>query len=237
MSINNKTLKLIQNSHLDKTEMLLNKLLKDADMSQAQFAKEVGKDASTVNRWIKNNRSIAWENAEKIAKVLGCHPVEVYQPSMSVNLYLKVNWDGVATEMPKDEQYKIKIPFEFYNPEVKAVQFDAPGTSTDGFIWLFDLHKKKKIDKNCIGKVCYMTASSEFKKNNNHKLSTSEVIGKSNQFCPLVGLLKPKGDGKLQIVNSYSNKLLNPLCDNLNYNDFEYAAPVKAKYDPDLIKL
>ena len=59
MTINNKTISLIKNSHLEERDMLLNKLLKDADMSQAQFAKQVGKDASTINRWIKNNRSLS----------------------------------------------------------------------------------------------------------------------------------------------------------------------------------
>ena len=81
MTISNDKFKLIKNNHLEETEMLLHKLLKEKDMSQAEFAKKLGKDASTINRWIKNSRAIAWDNAEKIAKILEVHPVEVYQPN------------------------------------------------------------------------------------------------------------------------------------------------------------
>ena len=46
-------------------------------MSQADLAKAIGKDATTINRWVKNSRAIAWENAIELAKVLKCHPVDI----------------------------------------------------------------------------------------------------------------------------------------------------------------
>ena len=59
-----KNIRLISNNHLENAEMLLDKLLKENDMSQADLAKaKVGKDATTINRWVKNSRAIAWENA------------------------------------------------------------------------------------------------------------------------------------------------------------------------------
>ena len=104
MTIDNKTLKLIKNSHIEERDMLLDKLLKNANISQASFAKKVGKDASTVNRWIKNNRSIAWENAEKIAKVLNCHPVDIYKPQNHITITQQASWDGMVTQIKKEDQ-------------------------------------------------------------------------------------------------------------------------------------
>ena len=58
----------------------------------------------------------------------------------------------------------------------------------------------------------------------------------TNQQCrPLIALLKATGDGKMEIVNSYTNKPINPLCNNIEPEDLEYATPVKAKYDPHLV--
>tara|TARA_R100000951_G_scaffold3186_1_gene4531 strand:+ start:496 stop:1242 length:747 start_codon:yes stop_codon:yes gene_type:complete len=231
-SKNNKKSNQLYKKH---TMALLKKLLDEKGSSQLQLANTLGRDKTTVNRWVKNSREISWENAEKIATVLGCHPVEIYQPSVFVTLDKKCSWDGLTKDIPKSEHTKIKIPFEFYNEQVKAVQMDSPGTPSDGEIWLFDIQKNKKIDKNCVNQICYVTASASFKKNNHHKLETNEVIGKTKCWHPLIALLKGCGNGKLQIVNSYTNKLLNPLCDNLTYDDFEIAAPVKAKYAPELI--
>ena len=235
MTINNKTLKLIKNSHIEERDMLLDKLLKNADMSQATFAKKVGKDASTVNRWIKNNRSIAWENAEKIAKVLGCHPVDIYKPQHEITLKKTCSWDGLITEIDKEDQTDITVPYEYYHKDLRAVMMECPGAPSDGEIWLFDIPKIKKFTKYAIGKICYLTASEQFKKKNSDKLSTPEIIGKSRTWSPLIALLKAKGNGKLEIVNSYTGEPLNPLCDDLTYDDFNIATPVKAKYDPDLI--
>ena len=226
MTINNKTISLIKNSHLEERDMLLNKLLKDADMSQAQFAKQVGKDASTINRWIKNNRSIAWDNAEKIAKVLGCHPVDIYKPKNQIKLTSYAKWDGNVFDLEKEEQHMINIPYEYYHDNIKAVQMHAPGFHTDGEIMLFDIPTTKKFSKYAIGKICYLTASQSFKKKHE----------KSNTKCkPVIALLKAEGNGKLSIVNSYTDKPINSLCENLDTEDLEYATPVKAKYDPDMV--
>ena len=218
------------------TMALLKKLLEDKNIPQLKLANELGRDKTTVNRWVKNSREITWENAEAIAKVLGCHPVEIYQPSVNVVLKHKCAWNGYMTNLAKEEQIKIKVPFEWYNDQVVAVQMDAPGTPTDGEIWLFDIPKIKKIDKNCVGQVCYITASEPFKKKNNEKL---KFFAKKNQlkpiWHPLIALLSPMGNGKLKIINSYDNELINDMCQNLSYDDFEIAAPVKAKYDPELI--
>ena len=230
MTISNKTLHLIKNSHLEETDMLLNKLLKDADMSQAQFAKAVGKDASTVNRWIKNNRSIAWENAEKIAEILGCHPVDVYRPKKQINLSRYCEWDGYVRDFAKEEQHLISVPYEYYHTNIRAVQMECPGTHSDGEIWLFDLPTSKKFSKYAIGKICYLTASKTFIKKN------EKMMKDTNQKCvPLIALLKAKGNGRMDIVNSYTNEPINPLCSNLTPADLEYATPVKAKYDPDMV--
>ena len=52
---------------------------------------------------------------------------------------------------------------------------------------------------------------------------------------PLIALLSPMGNGKLKIVNSYNNEPINDMCEDLTYEDFGIAAPVKAKYNPELI--
>ena len=222
MTINNKKITLIKNSHIDETEMLLNKLLKDADMSQAEFAKKVGKDASTVNRWIKNNRSIAWDNAEKIAEVLGCHPVDIYKPQHHIILNKLCTWDGIISDIEKENQTEIVVPYEYYHKNLSAVMVEAPGTPSDGEIWLFDIPKVKKFSRYAIGKICYLTPSAQKKK--------------QNKNCgPIIGVLKAKGNGRLEIINSYTDKPLNEFCSDIDIKDLDVATPIKAKYDPDLV--
>ena len=46
-------------------------------------------------------------------------------------------------------------------------------------------------------------------------------------------MIAPTGNGKLKIVNSYTQELINEMCDNLSYDDFEFAAPIKARFDPE----
>ena len=121
--------------HNSETMAHLKKLLEDNNFPQLKLAHELGKDKTTVNRWVKNSRKIDWQNAEEIAKVLGCHPVEIYQPAVNVILKHNCSWDGLLKDIPKEEQIKIKVPFEWYNDQVKAVQMDAPGTPNDGEIW------------------------------------------------------------------------------------------------------
>ena len=207
---------------------MLKQLLNDKGSSQSSLANILGRDKTTVNRWVKNSREISWDNAEKIANVLGCHPVQIYQPAINTYLKYKCAWNGYMIDIPKKEYSSIKIPFEWYNDSVIAVQMDAPGTPCDGEIWLFDIPKIKKIDKNCVGQICYITASKKF-------MQTHKNQFKSHKWVPLIAQIKPVGNGKLKIVNSYNDKLINQLCDNLTYDDFDIAAPVKAKYDPEQI--
>ena len=122
MAISKDKLKLIKNNHLEETEMLLHKLLKRADMSQVEFAKKVKKDASTINRWIKNSRAISWDNAEKIASVLNIHPTEVYQPKQDIILRYRCTWDCILEEIPKEIDPKtitLDIAKEYLNPKKK----------------------------------------------------------------------------------------------------------------------
>ena len=150
MTISKDKFKLIKNTHLEDTEMLLDKS-KNADKSQADFAKKIGKDASTINRWIKNSRAIAWDNAEKIAKILKIHPTEVYQPTQSIRLRYRCTWDYFRGNS-KETQHNIRIPYEYYHEDIRAVQMDCPGTSSDGEIWLFDMPKNKLFAKDAQGK-------------------------------------------------------------------------------------
>ena len=239
MSINNKFLtrnkiRLISNSHVEERDMLLDKLLKNADMSQATFAKKVGKDASTVNRWIKNNRSIAWDNAEKIAEVLNCHPVDIYKPKKEIMLNRYCKWDGYVCDIDKGDRHLITVPYELYHENIRAIQMQVPGFHTDGEVWLFDLPSNKKFSKYAIGKICYITASKNFIKKNKKFMSDLKDLPDPQTVKPLIALLTASGNGKMDIVNSYTNEPINDLCKNITPDDIEYATPVKAKYDPDL---
>jgi len=227
MAISKDKLKLIKNNHLEQTEMLLHKLLKKADMSQVEFAKKVKKDASTINRWIKNSRAISWDNAEKIANVLNIHPTEVYQPKQDIILRYRCTWDCILQEIEKENQHSIRIPYEYYHEDIRAVLMDCPGTSSDGEIWLFDMPKNKLFAKDAIGKICYLKASQSFKKR----------MGKRAAGCqPVVALLNPKGNGTFDILHNYTREPVNDLCQDLVPTDFEIASPVKIKYDPNLLQ-
>ena len=211
--------------HKTETMALLKKLLDEKGSSQLELANTLGRDKTTVNRWVKNSREISWDNAEKIATVLGCHPVDIYQPKNQIELKHFVKWDGNVIEFEKEDQHLISIPYEYYHKNVKAVQIQAPGYHADGEIWLFDIPSAKKFQKNAIGKLCYLTASKNFKKKHEKK---------AKRCKPVIGLLRAESNGKLSIVNSYTQKPINDLCANLEIEDLEYATPVKAKYDPDL---
>ena len=126
-------------------------------MSQAELAKAVVKDATTINRWVKNSRAIAWENAIELAKVLKCHPVDIYQPKSEVVLKSSLNANFTVQPIEKENQKKIQIPFEYYNPEVTAILVNIPGSHVDGEIYLFDIPKIKKFSSQALGKQCYCT--------------------------------------------------------------------------------
>ena len=150
--------------HKTETMALLKKLLDEKGSSQLELANTLGRDKTTVNRWVKNSREISWDNAEKIAAVLGCHPVDIYAPKNQIKLRYYAKWDGDVLEFEKQEQSIISIPYEYYHENVKAVQIQAPGFHADGEIWLFDMPIAKKFSKFAIGKLCYLTASKNFKK-------------------------------------------------------------------------
>ena len=210
MTINNKKLKLVENHHQEKTMANLSKLLKDNDMSQIELAKQLGRDKTTVNRWVKNSREVAWDNAVEIAKVLKCHPVDIIEGGKSeIVLKEKCNWDGVVWNLKKEDQYLIPIPFEYNHKNIRAVLVEARGTPNDGEIWLFDVNGSKKFNKNSVGKICYL---------------------EGKKIKPVISLLHPTGDGKLTILNTFNGKIIHA---KIAPYDLDIAAPVKVKYDPE----
>ncbi|MEH7389674.1 helix-turn-helix domain-containing protein [Bacillus sp. JJ1474] len=49
------------------------------DMSQAEFARRMGVNESTVSRWIKNQRDMRYENTVMAARILNCHAEDFYE--------------------------------------------------------------------------------------------------------------------------------------------------------------
>ena len=210
MTINNKKLRLVENAHSEKTMANLSKLLKDNDMSQVELAKQLGRDKTTVNRWVKNSREVAWDNAVEISKVLKCHPVDIIEGGKSeILLKEKCNWDGRVWQLKKEDQYQIPIPYEYNNKNIRAVLMEARGTPSDGEIWLFNVNGSKKFNKNAVGKICYM---------------------QGKKIKPVIALLHPTGDGNLSIMNTFNKKVIHSQIDPY---DLDIAAPVKVKYDPE----
>ena len=212
----------ISNSHLEQRDLLLNKLLKDNDMSQADLAKAVGKDATTINRWVKNSRAIAWENAMELAKVLKCHPVDIYQPRSEVILRWYVDWKYEVKMYPKENQIKIPIPFEYYHEKIRAVQVNIPGSHVDGEIYLFDIPQVKKFSSEAIGKYCYFTVSKVLRK-------------KHKDAVDVMGILKANEDLTFSIMNPLTKKPVNSNCDSFPLEHLEIATPCKVKYNPNLL--
>ena len=210
MTINNKKLRLVENAHSEKTMANLSKLLKDNDMSQVELAKQLGRDKTTVNRWVKNSREVAWDNAVEISKVLKCHPVDIIEGGKSeIILKEKCNWDGRVWQLKKEEQYQIPIPYEYNHKNTRAVLVDARGTPNDGEIWLFNIIESKKFNKNSVGKICYL---------------------EGKKIKPVIALLHPTVDGNLSIMNTFNKKVIHSQIDPY---DLDIAAPVKVKYDPE----
>jgi DNA-binding Xre family transcriptional regulator len=215
MTINNKKLKLVENHHQEKTMANLSKLLKDNDMSQVELAKQLGRDKTTVNRWVKNSREVAWDNAVEIAKVLNCHPVDIIEGGKSeILLKQKCYYNGTVVDLPKEEQIKIPISYELNKKDVKVILIEARGTPCDGEIWVFNVPRVKTFCKNAIGKVCYL-----------------ELIN-SKSTKKFLCLLSPNGDGTLKLVNNRSKLPIADINTSLNPYDFKIATPVRAKYDP-----
>jgi len=215
MTINNRKLRLIENSHSEKTMANLSKLLKDNDMSQVELAKQLGRDKTTVNRWVKNSREVAWDNAVEIAKVLNCHPVDIIEGGKSeILLKQKCYYNGTVVDLPKEEQIKIPISYELNKKDVKVILIEARGTPCDGEIWVFNVPRVKTFCKNAMGKVCYL-----------------ELIN-SKSTKKFLCLLSPNGDGTLKLVNNRNKLPIPDINTSLNPYDFKIATPVRAKYDP-----
>ena len=207
--------KIIGNMHQEKTLANLSKLLKEKDMSQVELAKQLGRDKTTVNRWVKNSREVAWDNAVEIAKVLNCHPVDIIEGGKSeILLKQKCYYNGTVVDLPKEEQIKIPISYELNKKDVKVILIEARGTPCDGEIWVFNVPRVKTFCKNAIGKVCYL-----------------ELIN-SKSTKKFLCLLSPNGDGTLKLVNNRSKLPIPDINTSLNPYDFKIATPVRAKYDP-----
>jgi DNA-binding Xre family transcriptional regulator len=207
--------KIIGNMHQEKTLANLSKLLKEKDMSQVELAKQLGRDKTTVNRWVKNSREVAWDNAVEIAKVLNCHPVDIIEGGKSeILLKQKCYYNGTVVDLPKEEQIKIPISYELNKKDVKVILIEARGTPCDGEIWVFNVPTVKTFCKNAMGKVCYL-----------------ELIN-SKSTKKFLCLLSPNGDGTLKLVNNRSKLPIPDINTSLNPYDFKIATPVRAKYDP-----
>jgi len=218
---NRHKLKIIENIHQEKTMANLSKLLKDNDMSQVELAKQLGRDKTTVNRWVKNSREVAWDNAVEISKVLKCHPVDIIEGGKSeILLKQKCYYNGSVVDLSKEEQIKIPISYELNNKDVKVILIEARGTPCDGEIWVFNVPRVKTFCKNAIGKVCYLELI--------NTKSTKSTKSTKKFLC----LLSPNGDGTLKLVNNRSKLPIADINTSLNPYDFKIATPVRAKYDP-----
>ena len=214
-----KNIRLLSNNHLESAEMLLDKLLKDNDMSQAQLAKATGKDPTTINRWVKNSRAIAWDNAVEIAKILKCHPVDLYQPRKAIKLRNYINNDFRVKKFPEDQQKHIYIPFEYYHTNIRAVLIDIPGSWIDGEVYLFDIPKQKSFSNLAMGRQCYITPSKSY-------------IKKDKQASECIGVLNNNPDFTLRLTNPLTAKPIFQKDHSFTAADLHIVAPVKVKYNP-----
>ena len=214
-----KNIRIISNNHLESAEMLLDKLLKENDMSQAQLAKATGKDPTTINRWVKNSRAIAWDNAVEIAKILKCHPVDLYQPRKQIKLRWYIGNDFRVKLFPEKEQKDINIPFEYYHPEVRAVLINIPGSWIDGEVYLFDIPKQKSFSNLAMGRQCYITPSKSY-------------IKKDPEASECIGVINNNPDFTLRLTNPLTGKPMLDKDKSFTAEDLRIVSPVKVKYNP-----
>ena len=140
--------------------------------------------ASKLEVEFKNNRMertrhykvLVTNTALEIAKVIGCHPVEIYQPRSQIVLRWYVNESYNVKMYAKEDQLKINIPFEYYNENVRAIQVNVPGSHVDGEVYLFDIPKVKKWSSMALDKYCYCTASKSFKKKMSKTLNGHPLV-------------------------------------------------------------
>jgi len=211
--------KVIPNNHDKKTMALLKDLLDRKGWNQRQLAKELHKDTTTINRWAKNSRDIKWDQAEDIAKVIGCHPIEVYTPKKEVPLKYYFTESFKVQKIDKEDQQLIQIPYEYYHKNIKAIQSNIPGSFIDGEIMLFDIPKIKKFSSLAISKLCYCEPSKDYKK-------------RFKNISDVVGVLTSNADFTLSVINPLNRQ---PVLNNITPKDLDLATPVKVKYNPLLI--
>jgi len=208
--------------HHKKTMALLKELLDRKGWNQRQLAKKLDKDTTTVNRWAKNSRDIKWDQAEEIAKVIGCHPVEIYMPQKDITLRWYVDSSYQVKTYAQKEQTQIQIPYEYYHKNVRAIQINVPGSHVDGEVYIFDIPKIKKFSSLAIGKYCYCTSSKAFKK-------------KYKNATDVMGILKSNEDYTFSILNPLTREPVKPGCHRFLIDDLEIATPVKIKYNPNFL--
>lgn len=205
--------------HHKKTMALLKALLDRKGWNQRRLAKELHKDTTTVNRWAKNSRDIKWDQAEEIAKVIGCHPVEIYMPQKDITLRWYVDPSYEVKTYSEKEQTQIQIPFEYYHKNVRAIQVNVPGSYVDGEILLVDIPQTRKFSSQAIGKYCYCTSSEKYKK-------------KNKDAVDVIGILKSNDDYSLSVLNPLTWKPVNEACKSFKPEDLGIATPVKVQYNP-----
>ena len=208
-------------SNKSETMALLNKLLKEKSMTQADLAKELKRDKTTVNRWCKDSREVAWDNALKISEVLKCHPVEIYQPIIKRKLIKYIGADYKVYSFDKTEQYDYSISYEFANLDLILCQVDIPGNYTDGRICVFENIKGKKFSKDAIGKFCYMKPS-------------KKLLKIKPEATDIVALLHTNHDGTFKAVRPDNYKPVSENCVSFDGSHIGMASPLITEYDPSL---
>ena len=224
MTIKKPELHIINNTHQAETMAELKNLLDQKHMTQADLALALKRDKTTINRWTKNSREITWDNAIKIAEVLGCHPVDIMQPRKEIILRWHTGLDCKVKTYPKEEQYPVVIPYDFYNKDVKAIQYLAPGTFLHREIFLFNMPNKQanKFHSGTINKLCFLNCAKSWKKK----------VGKCDD---IIGIVKTNDDGTLKFINPITRQPINKNCEKFDAKDIDVCVPVKAKYNPDLL--
>ena len=236
MTIEKPELHIINNTHQQKTMAELKKLLDQKNMTQAELGSALKRDKTTINRWSKNSREITWDNAIKIAEVLSCHPVEVFQPKQEIVVDKIITNSFICDNLEKQDKHTISVPFEFYKKGTKAIQVNIPGSFLHKEIFLYDLPKTQvqPFSKNAISNLCYLTCSAAFKKSKkNAPKKNGEKLIFTNK--DVVGIVYANGDGTLKVINPLNKLPITESCSSFNIDDIDICVPIKAKYNPDLL--
>ena len=206
----------------NETMALLTKLLKEKSMTQAELAKELKRDKTTVNRWCKDSREVAWDNALKIAEVLNCHPVEIYQPTEKkvCKFYADGSWN--VKQFSKNDQIKYNIPYEYNNAAIFLIIFDIPGSHLDGDVGIFEEMKiGKKFSRNAINRMCYLEPS-------------KKLLARKPHVKPIAAVLQTNNDGTFKAVSPHTKEPLSKDCENFTADDLSIASPLISKFNPSL---